>query len=104
MKIYRIILSDDAFDDIEHILHYIAKDQGSPLNAERWCKKVLKEIYSLEKMPERCPYAPENNESDLTIRMLRIDSCLFLYCIVEKTNTVEILRVRHGSRQPYRID
>ena len=40
------------------------------LTAVRWCDKAMGEIFSLDQMPHRCPYAPENASEELTIRMM----------------------------------
>src|SRR5688572_23052619 len=104
MKEYRVIISDDALADVRKFLHYIAVDQESPQTAERWWRKALARIDSLAAMPQRCPYAPENEHSVLMIRMLIVDRCLFLYHIDEKTKAVRILRFRHGSQMPFQID
>lgn len=104
MKQYRVIISDDALTDVRRFLHYIAVEQESPLAAERWWRKALAKIDSLAAMPQRCPYAPENEQSILTIRMLIVDRCLFLYHIDEQSKAVRILRFRHGSQMPFQVD
>ena len=102
---YRVLIHDKALTEVRRFLRYIAVDQGSPLTAERWWEKSLREIDSLQKMPHRCFYAPENDSrSKKPTRMLLVDRCLFLYRVDEESKTVRILRFRHGSQLPYDLD
>jgi len=98
--IYRVTISDETLAGVEEFLNYITEQQGSPLSAERWWDKALKKIFSLDRMPHRCPYAPENEFEELTIRMLIVDRCLFLFTVDEEARAVRILKFRHGSQQP----
>lgn len=101
---YRVIIADEVFDRVREFSHYVAVEQQSPQNAETWLAKVFAEINSLCKMPNRYPIAPEDAQSHLTIRMMRVDRCLFLYHVDEENNVVSIVKFRHGSEQPYRLD
>ncbi len=67
MKKYRVTISDEALAGVEKYLNYIADEQGAPLTAVRWWDKAIKKIFSLDHMPQRCPYAPENESEQLTI-------------------------------------
>jgi len=97
---YRVIISSEALDAIDLHLDYIAVEQQVPLNAERWWRKALRAVESLNQFPHRCPHAPENDYRDYDIRMLIVDNCLFLYTIDEPSTTVRVLGFRHGSQQP----
>ncbi len=104
MNKYRVTISDEALVGVEKYLNYIANDQAAPLNAARWWDKAVEKIFSLDQFPLRYPYAPENEFEDLTIRMLIVDRCLFLYIVDEEQATVRILRFRHGSQLPRPLD
>ena len=97
---YRVIISTEALSQVEQFLDYISIDQQSPLNAERWWRKALAAVESLDQLPNRCPLAPENEFRDYTIRMLIVDRCLFLYSVLEQHKTVRVIAFRHGSREP----
>ena len=101
---YRVIVSPEAFEELDGFIHYIANDQHSPLVALRWLKKALAALQTLQTFPHRCPPAPENEFSQYTIRMLVVDRCLFLYRVDEENQTVRVLRFRHGSQLPYQLD
>lgn len=104
MKTYRVRLSDEALAAAEAYLRYIDQEQGEPLAAWRWWQKATEAIGSLSRMPDRCPPAPENEHTELTIRMLRVDRCLFLFTVEEDSAVVQILKFRHGSQQPNPLD
>lgn len=101
---YRVIITDDALADVHDYLVYIAQEKQMPLTAQKWWKKALAAIEMLSTFPHRCGYAPENDLSKLTLRMLRVDSCLFIYRVDEETQSVRLLRMRHGRQLPYSID
>jgi len=104
MKKYRVTISDQVLNSVRDYLSYIAEEQRAPLNAVRWWKKALEKIFSLETMPHRCPYAPENETESLPIRMLIVDRCLFLFTIDEDLSVVRVLKLRHGSQLPTSLD
>ncbi|NOZ38702.1 MAG: type II toxin-antitoxin system RelE/ParE family toxin [Planctomycetes bacterium] len=97
---YRLIVSLEAFEALDSFVDYIAVDQQSPLNAERWLAKALKSLRSLRKFPHRCPPAPENDQYIHTIRMLIVDRCLFVFRVDEEAKAVRVLDFRHGSQLP----
>ena len=97
---YRVILCPDALQAIDEYVRYIAEDQHAPLNAMRWLRKALDAVDSLEHLPHRCPYAPENECRDYVIRVQIVDSCLFLYTVDDDAKAVHIIGFRHGSRFP----
>jgi len=98
MKKYKITVSDETLDNVRKFLNHIADEQGAPLIASRWWDKAMRKIFSLDRMPHRCPYAPENEFEELTIRMMIVDRCLFLYTVDEDLGVVRILNFRHGSQ------
>jgi plasmid stabilization system protein ParE len=83
MKEYRLIVSPEAYQALDGFIEYIAVDQQSPLNAERWLQKAWSRLLTLKQFPHRCPPAPENESYRETIRMLIVDRCLFLYWVDE---------------------
>ncbi len=99
MKKYKIDLTAGSAEaDIENIFEYIKSD--SLQNAMRWYKSLKAKIQTLNAMPERCPKAPENELTHLTIYHLIVDNYRALYSIED--DTVQILHVR-GSGQQNRL-
>jgi len=101
---YRVIITDDSLVDARNFLTYITGEKQMPETAEKWWTKALAAIDTLEFMPHRCSYAPENEMSKHTIRVLGVDNCLFLFRVVEENKTVRILRLRHGRQLPFDVD
>jgi len=97
---YHLIVSPAAFEALDSFVDYIAVDQQSPLNAERWLRKALSALRTLKTFPHRCPPAPENDQYKHTVRMLIVDRCLFVYRIDEEARAVRVLDFRHGSQLP----
>lgn len=100
MKSYRVTISDEALKHVERYLDYMTEQTGTPGVAARWWEKAVEKIFSLDKMPHRCPRAPEDAFEQRTIRMLTVDRMLFLYTVNEEQGVVRVLDCRHGSREP----
>lgn len=96
---YRLIVSPEAYEALESFVDYIAIEKQSPLNATRWLKKAKSALQSLKYFPHRCAPSPENDRYSETIRMLRVDQCLFIFRVDEENKSVRVLDFRHGSRQ-----
>jgi len=98
--IYRVRITKPAEQAIRNQAHYIAVDQQSPQNAASWLKKILAAADSLEHWPKRCGFADENEYRPYEIRKIIVENHLLLFTVVEETNTVWVLRCRHGSQLP----
>jgi len=95
---YRLIVSTEAFDALGAYVDYIAIENQSPLNAERWFLKAWAKLETLKNFPHRCPPAPENDQFDFTVRMLIVDSCLFIYRVDDLNKAVRVFGFRHGRQ------
>lgn len=95
MKEYRVNIRPTAQIDIENRYFEIAED--SPDNAINWYLNIIAAIEKLDKMAERCPIAPEDEDIQKGIRYLNIHNYRVLYYIEE--NSVEVLHVRGDSHQ-----
>ncbi len=95
--IYDVILSTKAKQSLDEHIRYIAVEKQEPINAERWLRKALKAVDSLSVFPNRCPIAAESKFSQHTIRMLIVDSCLFLYRVDEESRTVRVTAFFYGG-------
>lgn len=93
-KKFKIHLSRNAQNDLEHIFFYIASDNIN--NAKKFILELEEKIYSLNTSPERCPFIPENIFFGTTYRNLIHKKYRAIYKI--DTNSVYILRVVHGSK------
>ena len=81
--------------NLEEIYLHIRKD--SPSRAADWRRDLLKIAQTLELFPKRCPLAPESGP-ELEIRQLIHGAYRLLFAVTK--DTVYVLHIRHGSRQP----
>ena len=81
----------------EIYLHNIRKD--SPARAAQWRKGLLKAAETLDRFADRCPLAPESGP-ELEIRQLVYGVYRVLFTVAR--DTVYVLHIRHGARQPLR--
>ena len=96
---YRVEISPKALAEVEAAHRWLSA--RSPEAAERWQAALLKAIDTLEKLPERCPRAPESGFLNAEIRQLLHGKQRGVYRILFEIRgeTVRVLRVRHGARR-----
>ncbi len=93
-KKFKIHLTRNAQNDLEHIFFYIASDNLN--NAKKFILELEKKIYSLDTSPGPCPYIPENIFFGTNYRHLVHKKYRAIYKI--DNNSIYILRVIHGSK------
>lgn len=93
-KKYKIHLTRNAQNDLEHIFFYIASDSIN--NAEKFILELEGKIYTLDTLPERCPLIPENMFFGTNYRHLIHQKYRVIYKI--DNDCIYILRVVHGSK------
>lgn len=89
---YQVIWSPEAYDDIDKLAGFIAKD--SPFYAQAVVEKIIEASSSLVQSPQRGRIVPEIG--DPNHREIFIYSYRLIFEIEEKT--VNILAVIHGKR------
>ncbi len=89
---YRVTWSPDAYDDVESIAQYIARD--SAFYAKAVVTNIINQSRALKKFPERGRIVPEIE--DESIREVFIYNYRLIYRIQEKV--VLIAAIVHGSR------
>jgi len=94
VKKYKISITDNAQNDLEHIFFYIAADSIN--NAKKFILELEKKVCSLETFPERFAYISENIYFETHYRHLIYKKYRVIYKI--ESNSVYILRVIHGSK------
>ena len=104
---YRVDISAPALADIEAA--YLWARQHSLEKAGDWYKGMLDAVFSLEKMPARCPLAPESREFIIEVRQLLYGKrhqrnqyrILFglSYDAEKDEQVVTIYRVRHTAQR-----
>jgi len=93
-KKFKVYISNCAQNDLEHIFFYIPVD--SIYNAKKFILELEKKIYSLDKLPERFAYIPENLYFGTEYRHITYNKYRVIYKI--KSSSVYILRVIDSSK------
>lgn len=93
-KKYKVNISHNAQNDLEHIFYYIAADSVN--NAKKFILELEEKIYSLDTSPERFAYIPENHYFGTNYRHITHEKYRVLYKI--DINSVYILRVIHSAK------
>ena len=93
-KKYKAYITRNAQRDLEQIFFYIAADSVN--NAKKFILELEEKIYSLDALPERFPYIPENIYFGTSYRHINHKKYRVVYKI--DCNSVYILRVFHGSK------
>ena len=95
---WTICYSADARQDLMDIYEYIAYNFSAPDTASAQYTRIVKAIRSLEELPMRhrlCDIEVLRNQG---VRLFPVDNYLILYIANTDTNTVNIARVIHSSR------
>jgi plasmid stabilization system protein ParE len=97
VKRYQVIVTPEAQASIrEAFLHIYA---GSPLNAERWLRRLYAEINTLESFPERCTVARESEFLEEDLRQLLFKSHRVVFSVDSANRAVYVHEVRHAKRR-----
>jgi plasmid stabilization system protein ParE len=91
-----IRITHRAYDDIDGIVGYIARD--APEAAKRWRKSILHRIGMLNVFPLKHGLAPEAYALGVSIRQTIHGDYRILYTVEEDALVVH--GVRHSARQP----
>jgi plasmid stabilization system protein ParE len=87
----------DLDDILERLLSHAAGETGL-----RWFQGLHQAVATLADSPQRCALAPENAVFPFEVRHLLYGRRPHVYRIIFtiEGNTVSVLHVRHGRRQP----
>lgn len=88
----KLIWSEQAVLDVEHIRDYISQD--SPVYAQPFIERLLQATRGLPQFPQSGRVMPEANNTD--IREVIYQGYRIVYRL--RTDTIEIVMVAHGSR------
>ena len=96
---FQVDITEPALVDAEDYVRFIRDVRKEPEAAERWFRRLVQAIYSLEDLPECCPVIPEQDEFSFEIRHLIYFSHRIIFCVEREKKRVVIYRIYHGSRQ-----
>ena len=94
---FHVIVTPEAQTGVRESFLYIHEE--SPLNAARWLQMLYKKIDTLERMPERCSSAREQEYLEEDLRQLVFKSHRIVFQIDKPQRTVWVLWVRHAKRR-----
>jgi plasmid stabilization system protein ParE len=93
MESYDVRFLQEALDDLEEIVLYIAAD--NPEAALRMHDKIIGKANDLSKFPKRGRLVPDKKMGEAGFRMLLVKPYMLFYRIIG--NNVYIYRVFHGA-------
>jgi plasmid stabilization system protein ParE len=98
---FTVYITQPAEDDLDRVYEWLAGQTEQ--HAPTWHDGLVDAILSLEKMPSRCPLAPEARHAK-QIRQLLYGTPPHLYRILflVRGDQVLILHIRHGARRRWR--
>ena len=96
---FQVDITEPALADAEDYVRFIREVGKQPEAAERWFRGLVRAIYSLEELPERCPVIPELEDFSFEIRHLIYFSHRIVFRVERDRNRIVVFRVYHGSRQ-----
>ena len=93
MERYDVRFLQEALDDLEDIILYIA--QKNPAAALRMYDEIIEKANNLSVFPKRGNLVPDNKMREVGYRMLLIKKYIAFYRIIDRN--VFIYRVIHGA-------
>jgi plasmid stabilization system protein ParE len=100
---FRVETTAAAEQDADAILDWLLAEHAGE-TGKRWFAALQDAIASLAEFPVRCPLAPENVVFPFEVRHLLYGRKPHVYRILFtiEDQTVYVLHIRHGRRQPLR--
>lgn len=95
---YQVKLTPQAIEQIEAIIHYIAKTLLEPTAALKWADTLQHEIAKLDFMPLRHPLTEEEPWRTKGIRKMTVKNFLVYYLVDEENLIVWVTAVIYGRR------
>lgn len=98
---FRVEVTAEAQRDADTIYEWLVLQHAGETGF-RWFSDLAKAISSLRNFPERCPIAPDISPFPFEVRQLLYGNRPHLYRILFTIHddTVFVLNIRHGRRQP----
>ena len=103
--VFEVLVADEALADLSAITGFI-RENGSPLEANRWLEAIAGRIASLRSMPERCQMAFGAYGLGVDVRVLnhgRRNRAYRIYFTISRRpkGVVRVLHIRHWARRPF---
>jgi len=98
MKQYEIIITPAAENDLQEIFRYIATELLEQQTAINLCKRIEKEILTLDTMSDRHPPYKKEPWFSRGLRFFPVGNFLVFYITRMSDCSVHVLRVMYGGR------
>ena len=95
---FRIVMTDQAANDLRGIFEYIAYELKSVQIAEGQLDRLEKNILSLDTMPGRFRLYDKEPWRSRGLRIMPVDNYLVFYIPDTEKETVSIIRIMYGGR------
>jgi plasmid stabilization system protein ParE len=99
---YRVEIARNAEAELEEL--YLWVTARAPQQGATWFNGLERAVLSLSGHPKRCPIAPESIDPESPVRVLHHGRKPHVYRIFfvidEPAQTVRVVHVRRGARQP----
>ena len=95
MKQYRVLITDEALNDMESIYEYIADELLAPDTAMGQYNRIADAIETLEQMPERIKLMESEPEKTRGLRKLIVDNYAVFFIIED--DAVIVTNVLYGA-------
>src|SRR5437016_7520613 len=93
---YLVRLADRALRDIQAIYEFI--DAEASQSAFAWFNDLAREIYSLERFPERGAIIRESKKLRHLLFGKKPSTYRIIYTVDKRNDVVNVLHIRHGAR------
>ena len=98
MKKWDVQLSEQAENDLDDIYRYIAESLIEPAVAWRQIERIRRAVFSLDELPERGSYFPQEPWRSRGVKRLYVDNYCILYEINDATDTVGVIAILYSKR------
>lgn len=95
MKQYRVLITDEALNDMESIYEYIAEELLAPDTAMGQYNRIADAIETLDQMPERIKLMESEPEKTRGLRKLIVDNYAVFFIIAD--DIVIVTNVLYGA-------
>ena len=95
MKQYRVLITDEALNDMESIYEYIAEELLAPDTAMGQYNRIADAIETLDQMPERIKLMESEPEKTRGLRKLIVDNYAVFFIVED--DTVIVTNVLYGA-------
>ena len=95
MKQYRVLVTDEALNDMESIYEYIAEELLAPDTAMGQYNRIADAIETLDQMPERIKLMESEPEKTRGLRKLIVDNYAVFFIIAD--DIVIVTNVLYGA-------